>query len=238
MQPGTSHLVLMVEPLRYPGTPANAFPSFEEKNFIPSYRQVSHCDEAGKASSNSGGIVGGVIVTGGVLLLRAGNQPRSQGLGLGIKEEAILRALKFRSLGTMVQIDFVVTSASGGIGETLTEILYQHNLTIYLDARAKSKADSAISEITTKHPTSTGRFEYLHLDLGDLTIIKASATEFLAKEQRLDVLWTMPPSWHHQQRRSPRSDMICTQMAAVEKDSVRVDWVSSIASDYASHAGC
>ncbi len=30
---------------------------------------------------------------------------------------------------------------------------------------------------------------YLHLDLDDLTTIKASADEFLGKEKRLDVLW-------------------------------------------------
>jgi NAD(P)-dependent dehydrogenase (short-subunit alcohol dehydrogenase family) len=34
-----------------------------------------------------------------------------------------------------------------------------------------------------------GRVEYLYLDLADLTKIKASAAEFLAKESRSDVLF-------------------------------------------------
>ena len=40
----------------------------------------------------------------------------------------------------------------------------------------------------TLHPTSDGRLEFLHLDLADLATIQTSATDFLAREQRLDVL--------------------------------------------------
>lgn len=39
------------------------------------------------------------------------------------------------------------------------------------------------------YPESKGKAIFLSLDLSDLTTIKSSADEFLAKESRLDVLW-------------------------------------------------
>ena len=83
---------------------------------------------------------------------------------------------------------FIVTGGYAGCGFELSKILYGKNGTVYVAGRSKDKADKAISEIKTAHPSSDGRLEFLKLDLADLATIKASADEFLKKEQRLDVL--------------------------------------------------
>jgi len=82
-----------------------------------------------------------------------------------------------------------VTGATGGIGKELVSILYQHNAKIYVTARSSGKSAEIIDEITQAHPGSRGELVFLKLQLDDLTTIKASAEEFLAKETRLDVLW-------------------------------------------------
>jgi NAD(P)-dependent dehydrogenase (short-subunit alcohol dehydrogenase family) len=92
-----------------------------------------------------------------------------------------------------------VTGGSGGIGKELVEILYQRNARVYMAARSSTKAKAAIEKIQRIHHRSIGQITYLHLDLNDLTTIKKSVDEFLAKETRLDVLWNnagvmFPPS--------------------------------------------
>ena len=84
---------------------------------------------------------------------------------------------------------FIVTGSNTGVGYQLAAILYQHNATVYIAARTESKARTAISNLQELHPQSKGTLHYLHLDLSDLSGIKASAEEFLSKETRLDVLW-------------------------------------------------
>lgn len=75
------------------------------------------------------------------------------------------------------------------MGEQLAGILYSHSAKVYLGARSESKATAAMARIKELYPAGKGALVYLHLDLGDLTTIKASAEEFLGKESRLDVLW-------------------------------------------------
>ena len=82
-----------------------------------------------------------------------------------------------------------MTGSSGGIGKDLARILYEHNAKVYIAARSEEKTSGAIKEIQSAHPNSRGTLIYLHLDLNDLTTIKASATEFMSKEQRLDIIW-------------------------------------------------
>lgn len=60
---------------------------------------------------------------------------------------------------------------------------------MYLAARSQDKASAAISQIQTAIPSSEGELIFLHLDLDDLSTIKKSASEFLSKESKLDVLW-------------------------------------------------
>ena len=84
---------------------------------------------------------------------------------------------------------FLITGASAGIGEALANILYQHNATIYVAARSRERAEKAMAKIQAAHPESQGALVFLHLDLSDLTTIRATAEAFLAAERRLDVLW-------------------------------------------------
>lgn len=67
--------------------------------------------------------------------------------------------------------------------------MYQRNATVYVAGRREETAQRAIDDLKSAHPESRGRLEFLPLDLSDLSTIKASVDKFLAKEERLDVLW-------------------------------------------------
>ncbi|PVH94759.1 short-chain dehydrogenase [Periconia macrospinosa] len=82
----------------------------------------------------------------------------------------------------------IVTGGYSGCGLELVHILYSQNATIYIAGRNPLKAQAAIERLQTAHPASKGRLEFLKLDLSDLSTIKASAEEFMAKEDRLHVL--------------------------------------------------
>jgi retinol dehydrogenase-12 len=84
---------------------------------------------------------------------------------------------------------FLITGSSSGIGKELAQILYSKDARVYVAARSKDKANTAIEAIKVAVPKSKGSLIFLHLDLDDLTTVKKSANEFLSKESRLDVLW-------------------------------------------------
>jgi NAD(P)-dependent dehydrogenase (short-subunit alcohol dehydrogenase family) len=84
---------------------------------------------------------------------------------------------------------FIITGATSGVGELLASILYSKNAKVYIAARSGDKAEQSMQRIRAEHTTSQGELVFLPLDLNDLSTIKASANEFLAKETRLDVLW-------------------------------------------------
>ena len=84
---------------------------------------------------------------------------------------------------------FIVTGANTGIGKDLAGILYSKNGTVYAAGRNVEKTGAAIAEIQKAHSNSSGKIEFLKLDLADLASIKASAEEFLAKEKQLHVLF-------------------------------------------------
>jgi retinol dehydrogenase-12 len=84
---------------------------------------------------------------------------------------------------------FIVTGLSSGVGKELAQILYAHDAKVYVAARSKERAGQVVGEIRASFLASKGELIYLHLDLEDSSAIKASAEEFLGKEDRLDVLW-------------------------------------------------
>ncbi|PWO25098.1 hypothetical protein PtrARCrB10_06362 [Pyrenophora tritici-repentis] len=84
---------------------------------------------------------------------------------------------------------YIVTGSSAGLGKELARILYSHNGIVYLATRNAEKTEGVKTWIKEQHPDSKGQLHYLHLDLNDLEGIKASAESFLAKEDRLDVLF-------------------------------------------------
>ncbi|VDC03810.1 unnamed protein product [Peniophora sp. CBMAI 1063] len=80
----------------------------------------------------------------------------------------------------------LVTGGNSGVGKEMIRVLLLHNATVYLAARSESAAQAAISELER----STGKTaKFLHLDLLDLSSVRAAATEFLRREKRLDVLF-------------------------------------------------
>jgi len=150
---------------------------------------------------------------------------------------------------------FIVTGSTSGIGRALAGILYQRNAKVYIAARSETKAHATIDEIKQEHPDSKGELVYLHLDLNDLTTIKASADEFLSKDSRLDVLWNnagvmVPPQgsksaqgYELQIGTNNLAPFLFTELLhpimkqtaqTAPKNSVRVIWVSSSAAQYAS----
>ena len=116
-------------------------------------------------------------------------------------------------------------------------------------SRLQEKAEKAIEAISTGISTKTpGELKYLHLDLEDLTTIKASASAFASQESELHVLWNnagigaVPASWKTKQGLEAHIGVNCVgpflftqllipqlQAAAklAPKDSVRIIWTSS-----------
>lgn len=80
---------------------------------------------------------------------------------------------------------FLVTGANTGVGYQLATILYSRHAKVYIGARSEAKAQAAIDSIKQLHPNSKGGLEYLHVDLADLTTIKATAEDFMSRETKL-----------------------------------------------------
>lgn len=89
---------------------------------------------------------------------------------------------------------FIVTGGNSGIGLALVKLLYPKGAKIYMACRSEERAKAAIKEVVDGYDAATadnspGTITYMHLDLDDLTTIKASAAFFAQREPRLDVLW-------------------------------------------------
>lgn len=86
---------------------------------------------------------------------------------------------------------FIVTGGNSGIGLALIKLLYPTGAKIYLACRSEERARAAIKEVVDGAAATPdhGSLEYMHLDLNDLTTIKASAAAFAQRESRLDILW-------------------------------------------------
>lgn len=84
---------------------------------------------------------------------------------------------------------FLITGGYSGIGFELATMLYRNHARVYIAGRSEEKARQAIRNIQAKAPTSRGSLVFLHLELDDLSSIKASAGAFKAKESKLHVLW-------------------------------------------------
>jgi len=80
----------------------------------------------------------------------------------------------------------LVTGGNTGIGKETVKALLQHNATVYLAARSKEKAQTAIDKLKEE----TGKEAiFLELDLGNLASVRKAAAEFLSKEPELHVLF-------------------------------------------------
>lgn len=85
---------------------------------------------------------------------------------------------------------FIVTGGNSGIGLALVKLLYPKGAKVYMACRSEERAKAAIKEVTDEcSADNPGTITYMHLDLDDLTTIKASAAFFAQRESRLDILW-------------------------------------------------
>ncbi|KAI8632519.1 short-chain dehydrogenase [Xylariaceae sp. FL1651] len=84
---------------------------------------------------------------------------------------------------------YLVTGANTGVGKQLVQLLYSKNAKVYVAARSEEKASEAMEDIKKSHPASSGTLDFLHLDLNDLSAVKASAEKFLSMETKLHVLF-------------------------------------------------
>lgn len=147
---------------------------------------------------------------------------------------------------------YVVTGANTGLGKEIAQILYSKDAKVYCAARSREKAEGAIDAIKEAWPNSNGQLIFLPLDLADLSTIKASAEEFLSKEDKLHVLFNnagvmMPPSGSktvqgHELQLGVNNlgtflftklltPMLARTARAEDPSSVRVVWVSSSAAE-------
>ncbi|ORY71964.1 putative short-chain dehydrogenase [Pseudomassariella vexata] len=85
---------------------------------------------------------------------------------------------------------YIVTGSNTGIGKEVARILYRKNAKVYIAARSEEKAKRAIESIKATAPGSTtGELIFLLLDLANLFSVQAAAHQFLAQEQKLNVLF-------------------------------------------------
>lgn len=76
-----------------------------------------------------------------------------------------------------------MTGSNTGVGKEVANILYSKNAKVYMAARSPDKTTKAIEEIQTAWPKSTGDLVFLHLDLADLSTIKASVEQVRDEEK-------------------------------------------------------
>ncbi|KAI1384747.1 short-chain dehydrogenase [Hypoxylon trugodes] len=147
---------------------------------------------------------------------------------------------------------YLVTGANTGIGKEISRILFSKNATVWAAARSERKGRNAIQSIREEYPSSTGRLEFLLLDLGDLMAVKKAAETFLEKEKQLHVLFNnaaimMPPKGSKSAQgyelqlgvnclgpflfTKLLTPMIIKTAKISPKNSVRVVWVSSSAGE-------
>lgn len=162
-----------------------------------------------------------------------------------------------KDLGNLAGKVYFITGANAGVGKELTRILYSNNATVFMGCRSKAKCDKAMDEITAATQLTTGSLHFVQIDLGDLRTIKPAAEAFLAKADRLDVLFNnagvmLPPTekamtvqgFDLQLGTNTVAPFLLTQLltpilqataeaekAAKRPDSVRVVWVASMAAE-------
>ena len=83
----------------------------------------------------------------------------------------------------------IVTGANSGLGFQIAIELARQNATLYLACRNASKAQEAISQITSAVPDSVDRVKSLLLDTSSLTSVRRCAQEWKNTESKIDLLF-------------------------------------------------
>ena len=80
----------------------------------------------------------------------------------------------------------IVTGSNTGLGFETAKALAKKGIEVWMACRDEEKAKDAIDAI--KKETASANLTFLQLDLGDLSSVRAAATTFLRKQQKLDIL--------------------------------------------------
>ena len=80
----------------------------------------------------------------------------------------------------------LVTGANSGIGEPTAQALGAAGACVYLACRSEEKARAALARM--KQAAPNGQFHFIHLDLADLSSVKACSEQFLEQHSQLDLL--------------------------------------------------
>jgi NAD(P)-dependent dehydrogenase (short-subunit alcohol dehydrogenase family) len=155
---------------------------------------------------------------------------------------------------------FIVTGGASGVGLELTKILYGAGAKVYIAGRSEANAQEAIRVIKSEHKDgqNNGQLEFLHLQLDDLSTIKASVETFNGKESQLHALWnnagvSNPPAgsvskqgYELQLATNVLGPLIFTQLLlptlratarSSQPASVRIVWAASIVVDMGAPTG-
>ena len=81
---------------------------------------------------------------------------------------------------------FLVTGANSGIGRETALVLASRGARVFLAGRSEHKTQAVMDEIVAQ--TGNSKLEFLSLDLGDLTSVRACAAEFLLSGEPLHAL--------------------------------------------------
>ena len=83
----------------------------------------------------------------------------------------------------------LVTGANSGVGFQIALELARQNATLYLACRNASKAQEAVSQITSEVPDSVHRVKFLLIDTSSLTSVRKCAEEWKNTESKIDFLF-------------------------------------------------
>ena len=83
----------------------------------------------------------------------------------------------------------IVTGANSGLGFRIALELVRQNATLYLACRNASKAQEAVSQITSAVPDSVDRVKFVLIDTSSLTSVRKCAEEWKNTESKIDFLF-------------------------------------------------
>ncbi|KAA1472365.1 NAD(P)-binding protein [Dentipellis sp. KUC8613] len=116
----------------------------------------------------------------------------------------------------------LVTKGNTGIGKETVRALLVHNATVYLAARSLDKAHAAIADLKA----DTGKQAiYLKLDLANLASVRAAASQFLAGETQLHVLFNNAPF-------DPHSGVMWPSHSELTKDGFDLQFGTNVVGHY------
>ncbi len=162
-----------------------------------------------------------------------------------------------KDVGDLTGKVYIVTGGSSGVGRELARILYAKGATVFIAVRSEPNAEEAMAAIRAAHAQSAGKLEFLSLDLADLEAVAAAAQAFLARADRLDVLFNNAGVMHppagsktkqgHELQLGVHNlgpvlltelltPLLARTAAAAPAGSVRVVWVASLYADLSAPA--